>query len=643
MSNKLDNRAGFKEIFSSKDELSFIAHELRAPLNGIIALTDVLNTTPLDSSQQKLTRNISESALKLHAMFEQVLNFSRLQATNPAQHTEQVDLPGFFSCLNDSFASQAAKKNINYQFFEIDNLPQSITINRQALEHILVNLVGNALKYTNKGWIRLKIGLRYIEHNYHLYLTVIDTGIGMSQRFAKTMFQPYKQAAQNNKTQGVGLGMTIVKRYVDIMGGSIDVTTKKNQGTHITVLLPISMTTNVVPVSHQSVTAFIHNSPSLLKHLKYFADNEAEWLTVRHGDDLVNNKTIQYDIVHFSSDETKRQTQIKNLTDSKTQANLIALSEHPGQLIDYRDDILSMLPYQHIACLKNHDIDQLLQYLHRQSTIETACDLMERVTDKNQPLYHALVVDDDKVTRLAASKLLENNYFIVTVASGLSQAEKALKSQKYDLLLVDVKLGTSNGLELVTQIRERQASGSVRIIVMSGNDDYVIRDAAQNVGADSFIQKPFTGQKFIQTISKAMRYPSHLKNMQKSIPDTNWQILRYPQDIFSHKTLKYHLLNGESVVMSLIELFVSSSKKTVNEMQQMDRNDLSYFTRTAHKLRSSAQHAGIHVFESVLDELEHATRKRDIIRLTRLFIDQYYQQLPRIELIINDKPGEKND
>jgi two-component system sensor histidine kinase RpfC len=221
--------------------LAHMSHELRTPLNGVIGASDLILGTPLNAEQKDLVQTLRNSGQMLLKLIENVLDFSKIESGKLVAETVDFDLHGLINGIMDMFASQAEQKGLRlHTQFSAETL-FLLRGDSLHLRQIIINLVGNAIKFTKKGMVELRVStLNQDETTSHLRFEVIDTGIGIAQESQQAIFESFTQAdaAITRKYGGTGLGTTIAKQLVQFMGGQIGLTSEVDIGSVFWFELP---------------------------------------------------------------------------------------------------------------------------------------------------------------------------------------------------------------------------------------------------------------------------------------------------------------------------------------------------------------------------------------------------------------------
>jgi PAS domain S-box-containing protein len=217
--------------------LAMMSHEVRTPLTGVLGMIDLVIDTPLTEEQRQMLRRSRESSVALLTIINDILDFSKIEARKLDLESRPLSLKGLVEDVCLMYAPDAARKSIGLTFDVDPRIPEFVVGDSVRLRQILTNLVGNALKFTDKGGI--EIALRPISDK-SLELSVEDTGIGIDAAAIESLFEPFQQAdiATTRRYGGTGLGLTIVRQLVDLMGGSVRCESEPQRGSRFIVTLP---------------------------------------------------------------------------------------------------------------------------------------------------------------------------------------------------------------------------------------------------------------------------------------------------------------------------------------------------------------------------------------------------------------------
>lgn len=221
--------------------LATMSHEIRTPLNGIIGLTRLVLDQPLTGEVRRQLDLIDRSAQSLLALVNDILDVSKIEAGQMEIERVPFDLHELVQDLATLYRLRATEKSLLFRIRMDPSVPQHVLADPTRLRQVLVNLLGNALKFTSSGWIGLEVRAAREEAAWVLDFTVTDTGVGIPTEVQPQLFTPFMQADSSTSRQfgGTGLGLSIVRQLVDLMGGVVSVTSQQGRGSRFTVSLPV--------------------------------------------------------------------------------------------------------------------------------------------------------------------------------------------------------------------------------------------------------------------------------------------------------------------------------------------------------------------------------------------------------------------
>jgi CheY-like chemotaxis protein len=213
-----------------------ISHELKTPMQTIMSSLDLLSVQPAEKDKE-IWKRLNSSVEHLEMQMKDLTDYARLESGRLHLRTLPIDATKLLTNIAVEFREVAENKGLVFTT-DIENIGQKLLSDSLRIEQIANNLIGNAIKYTETGHV--KVGLRYIENHSHLVLSVEDTGVGISDKDKRTLFEPFTQIDQTStrKHDGIGMGLAVVQKLVILFGGSISVTSVVGKGSTFTVMLP---------------------------------------------------------------------------------------------------------------------------------------------------------------------------------------------------------------------------------------------------------------------------------------------------------------------------------------------------------------------------------------------------------------------
>ena len=236
--------------------LATMSHEIRTPLNGILPILEMLRDTRLDDEQLKMVRTAQGSSRHLLRIINDILDFAKVESGKLQLETIEIDVRDLVGSVTDLMSGSARNHNLKVSASVADNVPQVVRGDPIRLRQVLINLVSNAIKFTEEGGIRVEVSRgQSSQKEVELLFAVADTGVGMPAETADRLFQSFTQAdaSTTRKHGGTGLGLVICKRLVELMGGKIGIRSSVGQGSTFWFLVPLRKSVMEVPSARRSL------------------------------------------------------------------------------------------------------------------------------------------------------------------------------------------------------------------------------------------------------------------------------------------------------------------------------------------------------------------------------------------------------
>ncbi|MBP1561946.1 MAG: response regulator [Oscillospiraceae bacterium] len=505
--------------------LSNMSHDIRTPMNAIIGFTTLaIANIGNDEKIKDYLSKILSSGNHLLSLINDVLDMSRIESGKIHLEETEVNLSDILHDLKTIVSGQIHAKQLELYMDTLDVVDEDVYCDKIRLNQVLLNLLSNAIKFTAPGGtVSVRVSqLRTASEGKGLYeLRVKDTGIGMSPDFAERIFNPFERERTStvSKIQGTGLGMSIAKNIIDMMGGTINVITEQGKGTEFVIRIELRLQSERKSVEKikelEGLKALVvdddFNTCDSVTKMLLRVGMRSEWtvsgkeavLRARQAievNDAFHAYIIDWRLPDMNGIEVTRQ--IRSLGDHTP---IIILTAYDWSDIEVEARAAGVTSFCSKPMFMSDLRESLLNALGQQQ-IKKKEEILP-VTDETESFNgkHILVVEDNEMNREIAFEILKEYGFVVdTAVNGKEAVDKvsASKPGDYDLLLMDVQMPVMDGYEATRRIRALEDSklSAVPIVAMTANAFDEDRRAAAECGMNGFISKPIDMDEVIQVL-----------------------------------------------------------------------------------------------------------------------------------------------
>lgn len=599
--------------------LANMSHEIRTPLSGIIGFSELLNDTSLNRQQRDYADTIQRSATSLLEIVNDILDLSKIESGKTTISSSEFNLIDIIEDIINLLSPTALDKKVEI-FYRVDtDVPTMIQSDPFRIHQVLTNLIGNAIKFTEKGYVYLQVTKGEIRNTEHsIKFTISDTGIGMSDADKKKLFRAFTQADTSitRRFGGTGLGLVISRKLTLLMKGEIGFDSTKDEGTTFWFSVPVTPTAE--PQTSDELAG---------KRIALFSDNYIARQAFKALFESCGAK-----VENFSLDNMKRLSAIENETDmsvvfmSRKEIDNNQVSATIGSTIFSTPSLLIASTRSH-AELRDIQQNAFDSAVFTSEKIERIKQRMVNLLNKsNEPVdeiaddtygdrpqdwsdLNVMVVDDNDVSLRLAEIILHKHKARVTTAISGSQAIDYANMNKYDIIFMDLHMPGIDGYETTRRIRRSSLSMQSIIIALTANALPQEKENIIDAGMNSILIKPVSNNILQKVINQwVLKTPTDIDDA--TIPDAAASIENASKGdsnkvVFSIELARQFTGNDDDLARELFNMLKNELDDYSRAITSaLEAEDMKTLKEHVHKLHGASRCCGTRQLQESCSRIE---------------------------------------
>ena len=593
------------------DFLANMSHEIRTPMNAVLGMVDLALREDMSPNARNYMNQIKASGKNLLVIINDILDFSKIESGMLEIIPDDYELLSIVNDVANVVNNRISDKDIEFTMDISPRLPRMLYGDNFRIHQILINILNNAAKFTQKGEIHLKIDFDDIdEDNIEIKIEVRDTGIGIKKDDVKKLFTSFQQvdSKRNRNVEGTGLGLAITKQLLELMNGSIELESEYNKGTTFFIRFPQKIVDRMPAIpkngERPKVAVCVRSEyfkKQLYKDLSYIEAQVTEIESCEGLEELAPDFLI--------ADKEQITDSVMETLKKNRDIKCLAVTDYASRIsLDLPNIIVVRKPLYSIALYNAMGISDIKLF-------ENSEDL--NFFNFTAPEANVLIVDDNSVNLTGAKGLIEPLRMNVDLAGSAGEAIEMMRARKYDVIFMDHMMPEVDGIEATHIIRRLMSDyDGVPIIALTANAVSGAKEMFLNEGMDDFIPKPIE----LKEITSKLRMwlpKNKIIAAQPAEQEEEPQHGKSEEEIKDIPGLDVKLaverLGSYSLYMTVLKEYYSAIDKKHDVIKEYhEAGNIHSYTVEVHSLKSTSRQIGALELADIAAELEQAGNEGNV-------------------------------